>query len=63
MPRVGFVPASAALFVCAARLLDSKGATRDLAIGLALSTALFVAFTRGLGLDLPADPVSGWLAR
>jgi len=63
MPIVGFVPASAALFAITARLMGSRRSGRDLVIGLAGATALFVAFTQGLGLDLPRDPLTRWFAR
>jgi putative tricarboxylic transport membrane protein len=52
MPLVGFIPASAALFVIAARLMGSRRLALDIAIGLTGATALFVVFTRGLGLAL-----------
>lgn len=52
MPIVGFIPASAALFVIAARLMGSRRIALDVAIGLAGATALFLVFTRGLGLAL-----------
>jgi putative tricarboxylic transport membrane protein len=58
MPLVGFVPASVALFVVAARLLGSRRPVRDAIIGTAAATLLFVAFTQGLGLDLPRDPLT-----
>jgi putative tricarboxylic transport membrane protein len=58
MPLIGFVPASAALFIVAARLLGSRRAVRDAIVGLAAATLLFVAFTQGLGLDLPRDPLT-----
>ncbi len=62
MPLVGFVPASAALFVVAARLFGSARPVRDAIIGAAAATLLFGAFTRGLGLDLPDDPLTHWIA-
>lgn len=62
MPIVGFVPASAALFAITARLMGSRRSARDVAIGVAATTVLFVAFTQGLGLDLPRDPLMRWLA-
>jgi putative tricarboxylic transport membrane protein len=56
----GFIVATAALFACVAHAFvhaDSPRAwiaLRDLVIGLVLSTIIFVVFTRGLGLVLPA---------
>ncbi len=61
MPLVGFVPASTALFTAAARLLGSRRVSRDVAVGLTTAAVLFVAFTYGLGLDLPRDPLTRWL--
>jgi hypothetical protein len=52
MPVTGFVPAGAALFVVAARLLGSHRLLLDTVIGVAGSAAVFVLFTRGLGLAL-----------
>jgi hypothetical protein len=52
LPIVGFIPASAALFVIASRLMGSRRMALDIAIGLGGATALFFVFTRGLGLAL-----------
>lgn len=52
LPIVGFIPASTALFVIAARLMGSRRTALDIAIGLGGATALFFVFTRGLGLAL-----------
>ena len=52
MPRIGFVPGSAALFVVVARLLGSRHLVRDIAIGVTGASLLFVVFTRGLGISL-----------
>ena len=62
MPLIGFVPASAVLFTVAARLLGSRRMLRDTCIGVLTAALLFGAFTRGLGVDLPVDPVTRWLA-
>lgn len=62
MPWIGFVPASAVLFTVAARLLGSRRVLRDTGIGVLTAGLLFAAFTRGLGVDLPVDPVTRWLA-
>ena len=55
--RAGFVVASTLLFGGAAFGMGSRRVARDLALGAALSLAVYVAFTRGLDLRLPA----GWL--
>ena len=60
---VGFIPASTTLFIVAARLLGSHRWIRDLGIGAITSTILYVAFTLGLGLSLPADPITRWVTR
>ena len=52
LPIVGFIPASAALFIVAARLMGSKRLVMDVAIGVTGATLLFFVFTRGLGLAL-----------
>ena len=63
MPWIGFVPASAVLFAIAARLLGSRRGLRDSFIGVLTAALLFGIFTRGLGVDLPVDPVTRWLTR
>jgi putative tricarboxylic transport membrane protein len=54
MKPAGFVIASAVLFVAVAYAFGSRRLARNAAVGLALCTATYVAFTRGLGLVLPA---------
>jgi putative tricarboxylic transport membrane protein len=63
MPLIGFVPAGAALFVAATALFGSRRWPRNLAIGLATTVVLYVAFTSGLGMSLPPDPLTAWLRR
>jgi putative tricarboxylic transport membrane protein len=63
MPAIGFVPASTALFVIASRLIGSRRPLLDLFLGVAGATILFLAFTQGLGLDLPRDPITRKFAR
>lgn len=63
MPALGFVPLSAALFVSAARSFGSRRPARDGVVGIVASTTLYLAFTLGLGVDLPPDPLTGWLTR
>lgn len=52
----GFILASALLFALVARGFGSTRPWRDLVLGLALSALVFVAFTFGLDLNLPAGP-------
>jgi putative tricarboxylic transport membrane protein len=53
----GFVLAGTALFAGVARGFGSRRIARDLAIGLALSLAVFFFFVKLLNVNLPA----GWL--
>jgi putative tricarboxylic transport membrane protein len=50
----GFIIASTFLFMCVATAFGSRLLFRDAAVALVLSAVLYVAFTRGLGLALPA---------
>ena len=50
----GFIVATVVLFVGVARGLGSTRPARDAVIGLVLGALIFVLFTRGLGLNLPA---------
>src|SRR5215203_2659476 len=59
--RAGFIIASAALFVMAAFAMGSRRLVRDIAIGIVMSTVLYVVFSRGLGLSLPAGILEGIL--
>ena len=52
--RGGFVVSSSALFWVAARGFGSRKPLRDAVIAVALGVAVFLAFTHGLGLTLPA---------
>lgn len=54
----GFVLAGAALFACVARGFGSLRFARDLAIGLAMTVAVYAFFVLLLTVNLPA----GWLA-
>jgi putative tricarboxylic transport membrane protein len=56
--NAGFVLAGAVLFAAVARGFGSRRPARDAAIGLLLSTAVFLFFVRVLNVNLPA----GWLA-
>ena len=59
--RGGFVIASSALFWVAACGFGSERPLRDAVIAVALSVAVFLAFTRGLGLTLPLGVLGGVL--
>ncbi len=54
MKPAGFVIASAVLFVAVTHAFGSRRVALNAAIGLVLCAATYVAFTRGLGLVLPA---------
>jgi putative tricarboxylic transport membrane protein len=56
----GFVVASTILFSSVAVAFGSRRRTRDAAIGLLVSGAVFVVFTRGLGLHLPEGVLGAW---
>jgi putative tricarboxylic transport membrane protein len=58
----GFILASTLLFAGAAFAMGSRRPARDVPIGLVLATVLFLGFTRGLGLDLPAGVLGGVLS-
>jgi len=51
---LGFVAASAVLFACVSTALGSKRLVLDVVIGVGLAAAIYVVFTKGLGLQLPA---------
>lgn len=55
----GFILASAVLFVGAASAMGSRRTPRDAAIGILLAAALYLTFTRGLGIRLPAGIFGG----
>src|SRR5215212_1228903 len=57
--RAGFIIASATLFVVAAFAMGSRRLVRDIAIGIVMSTVLYLVFSRGLGLSLPAGILEG----
>jgi hypothetical protein len=52
----GFVVASVTLFVITARAFGSRCVLRDALVGIGLAVVIFIAFTRGLGVSLPAGP-------
>jgi putative tricarboxylic transport membrane protein len=53
----GFTVASTLLFVAVARGFGSTRIAHDAIVGLVLTAAVFVFFTRVLGLSLPASPL------
>jgi putative tricarboxylic transport membrane protein len=57
--RAGFIIASATLFVTAAFAMGSRRLARDIAIGIVMATVLYLVFSRGLGLSLPAGVLKG----
>jgi putative tricarboxylic transport membrane protein len=57
MERAGFLVAAAAQFWLVARALRSDRPLRDAVVAAALATAVYLAWTRGLGLALPAGAV------
>jgi putative tricarboxylic transport membrane protein len=61
LERAGFVLTAALLFFLVARAFASGSPLRDAAVGLALSVAAYLAFTRGLGLVLPGGLLGGLL--
>jgi putative tricarboxylic transport membrane protein len=61
LERVGFVVTATLLFALTARGFGSAGWFRNFAIGLAFALAVYMIFTRGLSLALPAGPLQGLL--
>jgi putative tricarboxylic transport membrane protein len=61
MRPAGFVIASAVLFVAVTYAFGSRRLALNAAIGLVLCSATYLAFTRGLGLVLPAGALAGLL--
>ncbi|MDP1865798.1 MAG: tripartite tricarboxylate transporter TctB family protein [Bradyrhizobium sp.] len=53
----GFIPATTALFVATATAFGRRAILADLAIGLVLTTLIYLAFSRLLTLSLPAGPL------
>jgi putative tricarboxylic transport membrane protein len=51
---LGFIAASAVLFACVSAALGSKRFILDVVIGVGLAATIYVVFTKGLGLQLPA---------
>ena len=53
----GFTIASTLLFVAVARGFGSRRVAHDAIVGLVLTAAVFLFFTRVLGLAMPASPL------
>ncbi len=51
---LGFIAASALLFACVSAALGSTRFILDVVIGISLAATIYVVFTKGLGLQLPA---------
>ena len=60
--RLGFIIASAVLFVFVARSFASRRWALNAVVGLVLAAAIFAIFTYGLGLMLPAGPLKTLLS-
>jgi len=54
---VGFTIASTLLFMAVARGFGSRRLAHDAIVGVVLAAAVFLFFTRVLGLSLPASPL------
>jgi len=54
---LGYVAATALFFAAAAWTLGAPRPLRPLLIGAVLATVVYLAFTRGLGVRLPAGPL------
>jgi putative tricarboxylic transport membrane protein len=61
MRPLGFVIASTVLFVAVSHAFGSRRPLLNTAVGLVLCLFTYVAFTRGLGLTLPAGVLGGLL--
>jgi putative tricarboxylic transport membrane protein len=57
----GFVIASSTLFWMVAVAFDRTRWLRDLTVAVVFSTLLYVLFTHGLGLSLPAGALAAWI--
>jgi putative tricarboxylic transport membrane protein len=53
LDAVGFIAAGALLFACTASAFGSRRWLRDGLVGAAVCAVVYVAFTRGLGIQLP----------
>jgi putative tricarboxylic transport membrane protein len=60
MPVLGFVTAGTALFAATAALFGSRAWLRNAAFGVVATAVIYFAFTSGLGMTLPSDPLMRW---
>ena len=61
LDRAGFAVGAALQFWLVARAFRSRRPARDFLIAVALSLTVYLAFSRGLGLPLPAGILEGIL--
>ena len=59
LDRAGFVIAASLQFLLVARAFHSRRPVRDALVGVLLCMTVYVAFSRGLGLTLPAGVLEG----
>jgi putative tricarboxylic transport membrane protein len=62
LETLGWIPASALLFMAVARAFGSRRLVIDAVLGLALTAASFVVFNYGLGLNLPGGVIADMIA-
>jgi putative tricarboxylic transport membrane protein len=62
LETLGWIPASALLFMAVARAFGSRRLVIDAVLGLALTAASFVIFNYGLGLNLPGGVIADMIA-
>jgi putative tricarboxylic transport membrane protein len=62
LETLGWIPASALLFMAVARAFGSRRLVIDAIFGLALAAASFVIFNYGLGLNLPGGVIAELMA-
>jgi len=62
LETLGWIPATALLFIAVARAFGSRRLLTDAVLGVALTAASFVVFNYGLGLNLPGGVVADLIA-
>jgi putative tricarboxylic transport membrane protein len=60
LDRAGFVPTAALQFFIVARAFHSRRPARDALAALLVSVAVYVLFSKGLGLTLPRGPFAAF---
>lgn len=63
MENAGFIVASAVLFFISAFAMGSRRFSRDIAIAVLISVAIFLMFDTWLGVRLPAGELGAWISR